>query len=83
MTSILEIFTTINMNTLYFLILMPSNLNTPYFIRYNIIKFIKRFEDIYKEYIIINLKGKLLKYCNNSCHEIIKALLEFKDKAKT
>jgi hypothetical protein len=79
----LKTFIIINMNTLYFLILMLNNLNAPYFIRYNIIEFIKRFKDIYKEYTIINLKRKLLKYYNNSCYEIIKALLKFKDKVKT
>jgi hypothetical protein len=45
-------------------------------------EFIKHFEDIYNKYLIINLKGKLLKYYNNLYYKIIKALLKFKDKSK-
>jgi hypothetical protein len=45
----------------------------------NIIKFIKRFKDFYKEYIVVNLKAKVFKYYNSSYCKIIYAFLEFKD----
>jgi hypothetical protein len=45
---------------------MLGSKGTPYFSGYNITKFIKCFEDIYKEYTITNKKGKLLKYYNTT-----------------
>jgi hypothetical protein len=37
----------------------------------NIIKFIKRFKDFYKEYLIVNLKAKVFKYYNSFNYKII------------
>ena len=37
----------------------------------NITKFIKRFKDLYKEYLIANLKAKVFKYYNSFNYKII------------
>jgi hypothetical protein len=62
---------------------MPSFISTSEFKGINITKFIKYFEDLYKEYLVINLKAKVFKYYNSFYHEIIYILLKFKDIKKT
>jgi hypothetical protein len=58
---------------------MPSFISALEFKSTNVIKFIKRFKGLYKEYAIINLKAKVFKYYNSFYYKIIYAFLKFKD----
>ena len=45
---------------------MPSLKGILYFLSINITKFLKRFNELYNKYQIINKKTKLLKYYNSA-----------------
>ncbi len=76
-------FTMASMQPIRFPMPMPGSEGTPCFSGYNVTEFIERFEDICEEYAVTDKKGKLPKYCDTTHREIVKALPEFEDKAKT
>jgi hypothetical protein len=75
--------TKLNTFTFRFLILILSFISALEFKSINIIKFIKRFKNFYKKYLIINLKAKVFKYYNNSYYKIIYTFPKFKNIKKT
>jgi hypothetical protein len=61
----------LNIPLFRFLMLIYSFISALKFKGANIIKFIKRFKDLYKKYLIANLKAKVFKYYNSFNYKII------------